>query len=163
MNQHLEKLVHLAPVIQTSAREMIRRCERDLKRTLLVVRTWASYEEQLKIYAQGRHKDATGKWAVLDPTRIVSNAAPGQSAHNVIDQLHMPAALALDVIPLLPDGTPDWKVGLAFWQSLYKIAWKCGLDPLGDQVGAYLAGDLGHFEEPSWKLKLETWKEYMQP
>lgn len=63
--------------------------------------------------------------------------------------------MALDVIPLWTDGTPDWEVDDRFWDSLYELAWKMGLDPLGDPIGSYLAGDKGHLEEPAWKLKLE--------
>lgn len=156
MNQHLERLNGLAPFMQPVALELIHRCERDLKRSLLVVRGWSSYADQLQKYQQGRTLDrATGEWVETDHALIVTHAAPGLSAHNVVVQVTMAkAAVGVDLIPLLPDGTPDWNAPFAFWAKLYPIAWKCGLDPLGDIVGAYLKGDLGHFEEPGWSMKL---------
>jgi hypothetical protein len=87
---------------------------------------------------------------------VVTRAKPGLSAHNVITIAGGPASMAVDVIPLNKDGSPDWRVGDDFWDDLYKIAWKVGLDPLGDPVGSYLAGDLGHIEEPAWKLKIDA-------
>lgn len=156
MNQHLERLNGLAGFLQPAALELINRCERDMKRTLLVVRGWSSYAEQLQKFQQGRTLDrATGEWVETDRALIVTHAAPGLSAHNVVMQGTMAkAAVGVDLIPLLDDGTPDWNVSLVFWDRLYPIAWKCGLDPLGDDVGAYLKGDLGHFEEPQWTMKL---------
>jgi len=159
MNQHLERLKTLAPVIQTPALELILRCEKQLKRTLLVVRTWSSYSEQLELYKKGR-RVVGSEWVVVDPSQIVTKAFPGTSAHNVVTPAGMPAAMALDVVPLKEDGTPDWAAPLAFWNDLYEMAWKVGLDPLGDAIGAHLAYDKAHFEEPAWKLKLESWKEY---
>lgn len=156
MNQHLERLNGLAGFLQPVALELITRCERDLKRKLMVVRGWSSYAEQLQKYQQGRTLDReTQEWIETEPALIVTRAKPGQSAHNVVRQGTMAAAsVGVDLIPLLPNGEPDWNVGMAFWEALYPLAWKCGLDPLGDQIGAYLKGDLGHFEEPCWKLKL---------
>lgn len=157
MNQHLERLNGLAGFLQPVCLELITRCERDLTRTLLVVRGWSSYTEQLAKYQQGRTFDrAAGVWVETEPGLIVTRAAPGLSAHNVVQQGTMAkAAVGVDLIPLLPNGEPDWNVGLAFWEALYPLAWRCGLDPLGDKIGAYLKGDLGHFEEPNWKMKLQ--------
>lgn len=156
MNQHLERLNGLAAFLQPSVLELIHRCARDLKRPLLVVRGWSSYAEQLQKYQQGRTLDrATGEWVETDHALIVTHAPPGMSAHNVVVQGTMAkAAVGVDLIPLLADGTPDWNVSPVFWDRLYTIAWKCGLDPLGDDIGSYLKGDLGHFEEPNWKMKL---------
>jgi len=157
MTQHLERLNGLAPFLQPVVLELLTRCERDLKRPLLVVRGWSSYAEQLGKYSQGRTLDrATGEWLETDPAQIVTYAKPGGSAHNVVAQGAMAkAAVGVDLIPLLPNGQPDWSVSMAFWEALYPLAWKVGLDPLGDQIGAYLKGDLGHFEEPGWKWKLQ--------
>lgn len=156
MNQHLERLNGLAGFLQPVVLELMTRCARDLKRPLLVVRGWSSYAEQLGKYQQGRTLDReTDTWVVTDQALVVTDAAPGLSAHNVVVQVTMAkAAVAVDLIPLLPNGQPDWNVSMAFWEALYPLAWKCGLDPLGDRVGAYLKGDLGHFEEPAWKMKL---------
>lgn len=156
MNQHLERLNGLAGFLQPVVLELMTRSARDLKRPLLVVRGWSSYTEQLGKYQQGRTlARESGEWIVTEPTLVVTEAKPGLSAHNVVVQGTMAlASVGVDLIPLLPTGEPDWQVSLVFWDQLYPLAWKVGLDPLGDRVGAYLKGDLGHFEEPGWKLKL---------
>lgn len=156
MNQHTERLNGLAGFLQPVVLELITRCARDLKRPLMVVRGWASYTEQLAKYQQGRTLDReSNEWVETEPGLIVTRAKPGLSVHNVVKQVTMEkAALGVDLIPLLPSGEPDWQVSLVFWDQLYPMAWKVGLDPLGDTIGAYLKGDLGHFEEPGWKLKL---------
>lgn len=156
MNQHLDRLNGLAGFLQPVVLELLTRCERDLKRPLMVVRGWSSYAEQLGKYAQGRTFDRElNDWVETEPGLIVTRAKPGLSTHNVVVQGTMAkAAVGVDLIPLLPNGEPDWQVSMAFWEALYPLAWKVGLDPLGDQIGAYLQGDLGHFEEPGWKLKL---------
>lgn len=156
MTQHLERLDGLAPVIRQPALELIQRCQRKLGRTLLVVSGWRSSHEQMLNYQKGRVLvRETGEWEVADKALVVTNSKPGLSAHNVITLAGAPAAMALDVIPIFPTGQPEWEPELRFWDDLYELAWKVGLDPLGDTVGAFLKGDLGHFEEPSWKLKLD--------
>lgn len=156
MNQRLERLDSLAPFLREPARELLARCEQKLKRRLLVVWGWRSLPEQQRIYQEGRTFDReSGVWIVTDPAAVKTKSRPGGSAHNVITQNGSPAACGLDVIPFDAQGRPDWDVELRFWDDLYEIAWKVGLDPLGDPTGAYLKGDLGHFEEPAWKLKLD--------
>ena len=155
MEQHLERLDGLAQLIQQPALELIQRCQFKLGRTLLVVSGWRAVQEQMLNYQKGRaYIRETGEWEIIDKALVVTNSKPGTSAHNVITLKGGRAAMALDVIPLLPNGQPDWNVGMDFWDALYEIAWKVGLDPLGDVTGAYLKGDLGHFEEPAWKIKL---------
>lgn len=157
MNQRLDRLDGLAPMLRTPALELIQRCQRKLGRTLLVVCGARPVQEQLLNYQKGRvFVRETGEWEVADQTAVVTNAKPGTSAHNVIVKHDgAPASMAFDVIPLLANGQPEWDVDLRFWDDLYELAWKVGLDPLGDQTGAYLKGDLGHFEEPAWRLKLD--------
>lgn len=156
MNQHLERLDGLAPLIKRPVLELLTRCEAKLHRRLLVVRGWSSSAAQMQLYQQGRSFDRErGEWVVIDPAAIVTKAKPGLSAHNVITFDGKSAAMAVDVIPFDAAGQPDWQVSLDFWDDLYEIAWKVGLDPLGDPIGAMLKGDYGHFEEPAWKLKLD--------
>jgi hypothetical protein len=124
----------------------------------MVVNGYRSLDEQALIYQKGRTLNrTTGIWEITDAAQVVTRAKPGTSAHNIVRvTTGAPASMALDVIPLNEDGTPDWDVGPDFWDDLYEISWKVGLDPLGDPIGSYLAGDNGHFEEPCWKLKIDA-------
>lgn len=155
--QHLERIDFLAPIIQRPALELIAQCQSKLGRRLLVVRGWSSTDEQDLLYQKGRTLNRnTGIWEITEADKVVTRAKPGTSAHNIVRVDGSPASLALDVIPFSDDGAPDWDAEPRFWDSLYEIAWKVGLDPLGDPIGSYLAGDMGHLEEPAWKLKIEA-------
>ena len=156
MNQHFERLDGLATFVRPVAFELLARCEATLRRTLMVVHGARSMQEQALLYQIGRAMNReTGEWEVTDADVVVTNSKPGQTAHNVITRDGHTASVALDVIPLNDDGTADWDVDRRFWDRLYEISWKVGLDPLGDQIGSYLKRDLGHFEEPAWRLKLQ--------
>ena len=156
MNQRLERLDGLAPFLQAPALRLIEQCDLKLKRKLLIVSGWRSVQEQMLNYQKGRTMNReTGEWEVSDAALIVTKAKPGLTPHNAITRKGDRAALAFDCIPLKPTGEPDWLVAVSFWDTLYELAWKCGLDPLGDRIGAYLPGDMGHFEEPGWKWKLD--------
>ena len=156
MDQRLDRLDGLHGCIRQPAMLLIERCTIKLNRKLLVVSGWRSIQEQALNYQKGRtFNRATGEWDVTDKKGIVTDKKPGLSAHNVITRQGERASMALDVIPLTEDGKADWEVDDDFWDKLYELAWKVGLDPLGDPIGSYLAGDKGHFEEPAWKLKLE--------
>jgi hypothetical protein len=155
MNQRLDRLDGLATFLQAPALKLIEGCAVKLHRKLMVVHGWRSFADQSLIYQKGRSLNrSTGVWEISDAAQIVTRAKPGTSAHNVITASGVPASMALDVIPLNEDGTLDWNVEDDFWDDLYEISWKVGLDPLGDLIGSYLAGDKGHFEEPAWRLKL---------
>ena len=156
MNQHLERLDELALLIQRPAKEFILRCEKQLGRVLLITNGWRSVADQRLLYQKGRTLNTqTSVWEITDPSQVVTRAKPGLSAHNVITKAGAPSSMALDVIPYKENGIIDWNIGNEFWDEIYKIAWQVGLDPLGDPIGSYLAGDKGHFEEPAWLLKLE--------
>lgn len=159
MNQRLDRLNGLHPMLRDPALRLVERCEQKLKRRLFIVHGWRSMAEQMAIYAKGRtYNRETQEWEIADAATIVTKARPGSSAHNVITQAGAPASMALDVIPFAPDGSLHWevhKVDPNFWDDLYALAWTVGLDPEGDQIGSYLAGDRGHFGEPGWKMKLE--------
>lgn len=70
------------------------------------LRTWA---QQDSLYAQGR----------TDPGKVVTNAPAGHSMHNF--------GLAVDVVPLNPDGSADWNDKDAQWQEVLAKAPSCGL------------------------------------
>ncbi|MDH5738713.1 MAG: D-alanyl-D-alanine carboxypeptidase family protein [Nitrospira sp.] len=156
MNQRLERVEQCHPVIQQSVLSLVKRCEQELGRHLLIVHGYRSSQAQQLLYQKGREFDReTATWMVVDALSVVTNALPGLSAHNVVTREGRPASMAVDVIPLNTDGSADWDVAMEFWTALFEIAWKVGLDPLGDTTGAYLKGDLGHYEEPGWKLKID--------
>lgn len=156
MNQHLERLHGVAPILRKPVLRLLELSAQKLQVTLLIVHGFRSVQEQFRLYQQGRRFDREqGIWVVDDPTAIVTKAKPGTSAHNLVDRLGTPCALAVDLIPLHEDGTPDWTPGELFWDDLYELSWKVGLDPLGDPIGALYQGDRGHFEEPGWALKLD--------
>ncbi len=156
MNQRLSRVEACHPIIQRPVLQLVERCEQKLKRKLMIVWGFRSVQEQMVIYQKGRTYDRENAvWVVTSEQDVATKALPGLSAHNVITMAGKPAALGVDVIPYNADGSLDWDVEMKFWDDLYELAWKVGLDPLGDTIGAYLKGDLGHFEEPAWKLKLD--------
>ena len=143
-------------MLHEPVKKLIADCAQSLHRTLMVVYGWRSVQEQLLFYQQGRSLNReTGVWEVTDVAALVTRALPGSSAHNVITIKGDRAAMGVDLIPLLEDGSADWTPGEDFWDRTYELSWKCGLDPLGDQIGGYLKNDKGHFEEPYWKGKLD--------
>lgn len=156
MNQRLDRVNGCHPLIQQPVLRLVELCEQKLKRRLLLVWGFRSVQEQLLIYQKGRTFDRENAvWVVTDKEAVVTNSLPGLSAHNVVTVEGKPAAMGVDVIPFDSAGRPDWNVRDEFWDALYELAWKVGLDPLGDPTGSYLAADKGHFEEPAWKLKLD--------
>ena len=135
--------------------QLIMLCQRQLHRTLCVVTGFRPPEDQEALYRKGRSVDPTsGLLVVTDPSQVVTKARPGMSAHNVTTEMGDPFAMAVDLVPMNEDGTLDWSPNEDFWELLYGLGWRCGLDALGDPVGAYLSWDKCHFEEPAWKLKL---------
>jgi hypothetical protein len=155
--QHLDRLRLLAPIVRDPATLWIQRVQERLGLRLLVVSTWRDVRQQMALYQQGRtyHRE-TGEWEETDPTKVVTRAKPGTSAHNVVTREGMPASLALDVVPLTPDGRAAWDTPAETWTRLYELAADCGLDPYGDAWGASFPTDKGHVEEPGWKWKLNA-------
>jgi len=157
MNQHLDRLDGCAPVIRQPVLKLIELCEAKLARKLMIVSGWRSVQEQMLLYQKGRAMNReTGEWEIADAGLVVTRAKPGTTAHNVVTEKGERASCAVDLIPLHPDGAIDWTPGEKFWDRLYELSWKCGLDPLGDPIGAMLAGDKGHFEEPAFRLKMSA-------
>ena len=155
-HQHLERIDGLAPFLRPSVMRLIELCEVKLARQVMIVSSWRSVQEQALLYQKGRSMDReTGDWIISDLAQVVTKAKPGTTAHNVITRAGAPASCAVDLIPLHPDGSCDWAVSADWWDQVYELSWKCGLDPLGDMKGAMLRGDMGHFEEPAWRLKLD--------
>jgi peptidoglycan LD-endopeptidase CwlK len=97
---------------------------------ILVTCTLRSMEDQAVLYAQGR----------TTPGRIVTNAKPGQSAHNY--------GLALDVVPIV-HGKPDWSGNSPVWEQLASLGQGHGLQWLGAPGSAFI--EQAHFQHPQWK------------
>jgi hypothetical protein len=155
MNQRLYRIEECHPIVRAPALRLVELCALKLSRKLLVTHAFRSVQEQMLIFQKGRTYNRESQvWEVTDQQAVVSNSKPGLSAHNVVTLAGKPASMAVDVIPLRADGAADWAVDDNFWDALYELAWKVGLDPLGDPTGSYLAGDKGHLEEPGWKLKI---------
>lgn len=89
---------------------------------LLVTCTHRDDAEQGALYAQGR----------TVPGRIVTNAKPGRSLHNLM-HAGLPASRALDVVPMV-GGKPVWGTkgaDLALWMRVGEIGESCGLEWAG--------------------------------
>jgi peptidoglycan LD-endopeptidase CwlK len=97
---------------------------------LLVTCTLRTNEDQAVLYAQGR----------TTPGNIVTNAKPGQSAHNY--------GLALDVVPLV-HGKPDWSGTSFIWATLANLGQVRGLQWLGAPDSPFK--EQAHFQHPNWK------------
>lgn len=105
---------------------------------ILVTCTYRSKEEQLALYEQGR----------TSPGRIVTNAKPGQSAHNYTVS-NKPASLAFDVVPM-SNGKPVWgtsREDMKVWQQISTIAKAKGLQWAGDWQGHF--HEIAHFQLPT--------------
>lgn len=157
MNSRLDRLEGVAEFLRQAVIRLFELSEEKLKTRLLLVHGFRSSQEQMLLYQKGRtYNREEGIWVVTSKGEIVTNAKPGRSAHNVIKKLDgRAAAVGVDVAPFTKDGGVNWSPPDAYWDDLYELAWKVGLDPLGDPTGSYTAWDKGHFEEPAWKLKLE--------
>src|SRR6266404_7039359 len=97
---------------------------------LLVTCTLRSLIEQEALYAQGR----------TSPGRIVTNAKPGQSAHNY--------GLALDVVPIV-NGKPDWDGSHPIWQKIGALGQLRGLQWLGAPGSEFK--EMAHFQHSNWR------------
>lgn len=110
---------------------------KDAKIDYILTCTYRSDDEQAKLFAQGR----------TAPGNVVTNAPPGQSAHNCVNPAGGPAARAFDIVPVV-NGKPCWDSANPVWQSVGKI---------GEAVGLEWAGrwksfkEFPHFQLPNWK------------
>lgn len=96
--------------------------------------TYRSNEEQAAAYAQGRTKSG----------RIITDAKPGESKHNIVDAARRPSSQAFDVVPIV-NGKCDWDANDPVWQKLGEI---------GESLGLEWAGRWVHFKEyPHFQLK----------
>lgn len=89
------------------------------------------------LYAQGR----------TTPGKIVTNAKPGQSAHNF--------GLAVDLAPLKTARVIDWGAPRSIWKTMADAAVS-----LGYTAGFYFKSivDMPHIEDPAWKVAQAAWR-----
>lgn len=71
MIKHIERLIGIDEALIECLNRISARCEAELKRNVIVVFGYRSPDQQQALYDQGRTK----------PGSIVTNAKPGQSAH----------------------------------------------------------------------------------
>ena len=120
----------LHPIFRPKADEFIKAAVK-AGLDVLVYCTVRTMQEQADLYAQGRTK----------PGRIVTNAKPGESAHNF--------GLAFDGAPLI-GGKIDWDTENPVWQLYGKVAVDTGLE---------WAGNWEHFKEYP-HIQLPNWEQY---
>jgi len=97
---------------------------------VLVTCTLRSNAEQAALYAQGR----------TAPGHIVTDAPPGESAHNY--------GLALDIVPMV-NGKPDWRGADPVWQQIGALGQAAGLEWAGEP--GFPFPEEPHFQHPQWR------------
>jgi len=96
---------------------------------ILVTCTLRSEAEQAALYAQGR----------TVPGAIVTNAKPGQSAHQY--------GLGMDIVPIV-NGKPDWSGTDPLWLEIGALGQARGLQWLGAPDSMFR--EAAHFQVPGW-------------
>lgn len=123
----------LDPLIRGKVDAFLTSCK-DAGIDLLVTCTRRTMDEQAALYAKGR----------TAPGSIVTNAKPGESAHNY--------GLAVDVVPLV-SGKPEWVFNAMHpshtWETVGRLGKAAGLQWLGDPNSPFIEGC--HFQLPHWR------------
>jgi peptidoglycan L-alanyl-D-glutamate endopeptidase CwlK len=104
----------------------------------VIVQARRTMAEQQALYDQGR----------TQPGKVVTNARPGQSAHNF--------GLAADLCPINPaTGDCWWDAPQMTWRKLAETAHEMGL-----VSGFFFKSifDAPHVEAPDWRDRQEAWK-----
>lgn len=97
---------------------------------LLVTCTRRSLADQAALYAQGR----------TTAGEIVTDAKPGESAHNV--------GMAIDFVPII-NGKPDWRGADPCWARAGALAQAAGLTWAG--APGFPFPEKPHVELPGWR------------
>ena len=142
------RIEDLEPVTRKLCVDFLLACE-NAGHVLRVTHTMRTRDEQLHLYAQGREL-RDGLWVVTNPSRVVTKAMPGHSAHNF--------GMAFDVC---------WEGGDPYLHA-YEVAHK-KVDPrwfaigeIGEaKIGLSWGGPRGpkddftfdnpHFQRPNWR------------
>jgi hypothetical protein len=133
----MNKLDTLEPDFKPQVEELIAKTKAATGRKWAISDARRTMAQQRDIYAQGRTK----------PGKVVSNAKPGQSAHNF--------GYAVDLWPLTADGDFDWGAR----QSLFKVMADIAVD-MGLTAGFYFKSihDSPHIESPKWRQQQTRWR-----
>lgn len=115
------KLTDLKPEVQRMAAQWLALCE-ERGLDVLVTQTRRSFEEQEKLYAQGR----------TIPGKIVTNARPGDSYHNF--------DCAIDFVPMR-HGKPVWEASATDDRKLWFDIGSCA-EAVGFEWSGRWAGKL---------------------
>lgn len=112
---------------------------------ILVTCTYRSPDEQAALHAQGRSAlflvNELRKRVALPPItetanqKKVTNAKPGDSAHNFELSDGTPASTAVDFVPLI-GGKPEWDADSPLWEKCGELAEQCGLEWSGRWKGS---------------------------
>jgi len=97
---------------------------------VLVTCTLRTMQDQAILFAQGR----------TTPGKIITNAKPGQSAHNF--------GLALDIVPVV-HGKLDWSGDSPPWVTVAELGQSHGLQWLGAPGSPFI--EQAHFQHPQWR------------
>jgi hypothetical protein len=109
-----------------------------------VYRSWASSATQDALYAQGR---ANG--VVVDPSKVVTNAPGGESAHNYCLADGTPQSKAADVVLLL-DGVLCWDESRPEYDALIAaVRASADLHSGADFPPSII--DIDHIEDVHWR------------
>lgn len=148
------KITDCHPQLQPLVHQFLRNCT-SAGLDVLLTCTWRSPEEQAALYAQGRTK----------PGKIVTNAQAGQSPHNYVLN-GLPAALAIDVVPLR-NGKPVWGLSgdgmddnpadderddLELWQRVRNAGESAGLESASRWQSFR---EWPHLQLPNWKERVK--------
>jgi len=114
MDQSSEKrLASVHPVLASKIRQLADQLSKEGV-TIKVTQGLRSWSDQMALWLKGR--DARGN--IVDPTKVVTKAAPGHSYHQF--------GLAVDVAPFT-DNTPDWNVNHPAWKRIVTVGESLGL------------------------------------
>lgn len=132
----MRKLESLEPILQPIIINLLMGAEIATGYKWVITSGRRTMAEQQKLYNQGR----------TAPGDIVTNAKPGQSAHNF--------GLAADLAPM-KDGKIWWNAPKSVWKQMADTARGLGLTS-----GYYFKTifDAPHVEHPSWKDMQAAWK-----
>lgn len=126
----------LEPVTRGLCVAFMAACEEQMLPPVRVTHTLRTHDEQENLYRKGREQTENG-YIVVDKKAVVTNARPGESAHNF--------AAAFDICVQGPVPYPnDDKL----WQAYGEVGERLGLTWGGRWKGIV---DRPHFERPDWR------------